>query len=297
MIHYKNRKRQVHIATLDPVLAADIYERLSDYPGMDFVELIRPGRDGSEITVDDIHDMALDTRSSGVIILDARHQTLARLMQAYGKIIRFNRPDFNLHCYSVVIGDGPRSIPHAGAALGAFQKYLSDIRIDYSPAVFFADPFLNYSHEEMQELVLYEENAFPEQLPLQVQKHFKTDGLSVERARAHFRAAGKPDDTKADTRRRRQKKLARYYSQMIAHEFPNHEQQLKRSLTKKGCHLPGEALRLNIYPFFFEQWVRDLIKKMHAKPKKHAKPSAEAESAESPAPEPQQQDTAPQSEQ
>lgn len=289
MIHYKNRKRQVHIVTLDPILATDIYERLSDYPGMEFVEMIRPGRDGSEITVEDIHDMALDTRASGVIILDVRHQTLTRLMQAYGKIVRFNRPDFNTHCYSVVIGDGPRSIPHAETALGAFHKYLSDIRVDYSPAVFFADPFLHYSHEEMQQLVLYEDNALPEQLPLQIQKHFKTDGLTVERARAHFRAAGKPEDIKADERRRRQKKLARYYSQMIAQEFPNHEQQLKRSLTKKGCHLPGEALRLNIYPFFFEQWVRDLIKKMHVKPK------VQAESAEAHKQEPQPTDTAPQS--
>lgn len=272
MLHYKDRRRQVHIVTLDPVLATDIYERLSDYPGMELVELIRPGRNGSEITVDDIHALALDTRASGVIILDVRHQTLARLMQAYGKIVRFNRPDFNTHCYSVVIGDGPRSIAHADAALDAFQRYLSDIRVDYSPAVFFADPFLNYSHQEMQELVLYENNAFPERLPLQIQKHLKTDGLTVERARAHFRAAGKPDHIKATERRRRQKKLAKFYSQMISKDFPKHEEQLKRSLTKKGCHLPGEALRLNTYPFFFEQWVRDLLKKVSVRVRVQAEP-------------------------
>jgi len=143
----------------------------------------------------------------------------------------------------------------------------------------------------MQELVLYEDNALPERLPLQIQKYLKTEGLTVERAREHFRAAGKPDEIKAGERRRRQKKLAKYYSKMITHEFPDHEQQLKRSLTKKGCHLPGEALRLNIYPFFFEQWVRDLLKKLHARPRAHT------ESPEPPSPEPSETNTASQGKQ
>ncbi len=265
MIHYKNRKRKIHIVTLDPILATDVYERLHIYPGMESVELILPGRNGSEITVEDIHALALDTRTSSIIILDVRHQTLARLMQAYGKIVRFNRPDFNTYCYSVVIGDGPRGVSHPNGALDAFQRYLADIRIDYSPGVFFADPFLHYSHEEMQELVLYEGNMLPKRLPEQIGKYFKDEDLTVERARSYFRAAGVADQKKAAKRRRRQIKLAKFYSHMLEVDFSDNTQQLKHSLSKKGYSMPGEALRLNTYPFFFEQWVRDLLHKATVK--------------------------------
>jgi len=250
---------------MDPILAQDIYERLYYYPNMERVELILPKQSGKTITVDDIDTMALDTRSSSVIIMDIRHQTLTRLMQVYGKIVRFNRPDFNTYCYSVVIGDGPRGMLNPDVAMGAYQKYLADVRIDYSPGVFFVDPFLNYSHEEMQELVLYEGNAFPRKLPEQIGKYFKNDEMTVEQARSYFRAAEVEGQRKGAVRKRRQIKLAKYYNRMLDEIFSSNAEQMKRSLCKNGCSMPGEALNLNVYPFFFEQWVRYILEKATVK--------------------------------
>ena len=264
MLHYKNRKRKIHIATMDPVLAVDIRRRLAEYRGTGSAELVTPKENGDQISVRDVDNLALDSRSASVIIIDVRRQTLTRLQQAYNKIVRYNRPDLNTYCYAVLIGEGPRSVPHDGDTLGAFQKYLADMRTDYHPAVFFADPFMRYSREEIQELVLYEGTLLPEKLPEKLRKHFKRDDMTVEQARAYFRAAGVPAKEKAAARKRRQTRLAKFYHRIINEEFPDHAEQLKRSLTREGCSLPGESLKLHTYPFHFERLVRALLHKKKA---------------------------------
>ena len=110
MLHYTNRQSRIHILSLDPVLATEVYERLHNYPGMESVELIRPGNGMSAIKVQDIKQLARETTTSKVLIFDVRRQTKARLQRPYSDIVRFNRPDFNRYCYSVLLGDGPVSL-------------------------------------------------------------------------------------------------------------------------------------------------------------------------------------------
>ena len=141
MLHYTDRQSRIHILTLDPVLATDVYERLHNYPGMESVELIRPGNGTSAITVQDIKQLARETTTSKVLIIDVRRQTKARLQGPYSEIVRFNRPDFNSYCYSVLLGDGPVSRFTPEKREEGIYAFLSDLRVDYSPAVLFMSPF------------------------------------------------------------------------------------------------------------------------------------------------------------
>ena len=48
---------------------------------------------------------------------------------------------------------------------------------------------------------------------------------------------------------------------MIEEDFPDNKEHLMKSLSREGYSMPGEPLSINIYPFFFEEWVLDLMKK------------------------------------
>ena len=147
MLNYKDRKSRIHIITLDNVLAADVYERLKTSPRIPPVELVLPAGSKSEITVEDIDSLALDTMASRLLIIDVRSHTLPRLQQAYNKIVGYNRADFNVYCYTAVIGDGPANLFEKGGDIDDFMPHLARFRIDYSPSVFFYDPLLHYNHE------------------------------------------------------------------------------------------------------------------------------------------------------
>ena len=84
--------------------------------------------DGSECLVQ------LSRRRCDLLIMDVRRQTKARLQRPYSDIVRFNRPDFNRYCYSVVLGDGPVSLLTPGKGEEGLYVFLSDLRVDYSPA-------------------------------------------------------------------------------------------------------------------------------------------------------------------
>ncbi len=163
MLHYTERKNRIHIITLDPVLAEDINERLSEYSGTNTARLIMPGS-AQTITPEDIHKLARDTTDSKILIMDVRTQTKPPLQQAYSDIVRFNRPDLNNFCHTVLIGDGPSDFLLQSKGTNAFQNYLADLRVDFSPAVFFANPFLYYTQQEIQDAI-QNQNALPEKLP------------------------------------------------------------------------------------------------------------------------------------
>ena len=55
--------------------------------------------------------------------------------------------------------------------------------------------------------------------------------------------------------------LKEFYTKRIRKEFSDHQTKFLKSLTKQGCHLTGEALGFNLYPFYFEEWVMDLVNK------------------------------------
>ena len=257
MLHYTNRKNRIHIITLDSVLADDLFERLSACPNTNSAQLIMPGSNGT-ITPSDILKTARDTTDSKILIIDVRTQTKPRLQQAYSDISRFNRPDLNNYCHTVLIGDGPSEFLLQSKGANAFYNYLSDLRIDYSPAVFFANPFLYYTQQEIQDLIINHNNALPEQIPQRLEKYFKK-GLTVRDLYEYFRAADKKDDKKLKSRKERLEKLKDIYTKLIAEDFSDDKEKLTSAMSKQGCSFTGETLRLNVYPFYFEQWIGDLL--------------------------------------
>ena len=52
------------------------------------------------------------------------------------------------------------------------------------------------------------------------------------------------------------------YRRLLHKDLPDHEQELVQGLSKEGCPLLGEALAFNIYPFFFAEWVVELVRKV-----------------------------------
>jgi len=264
MLHYKDRDRKVDIVTVDRVLATDLYERLRAYKPMDSVQLVRPGQGDNEISVRDVEQLVPETTRAGVLVLDVRHQTRARLKNAYGGIVRRNRPDFNSYCYTVVIGGGPLNLFRPGMTIDAFRNYLLEMRIDYGPAVCFVDPFLHYTLDEMQERALYENNTLPEEIPEHLRKYFKPDKQGIEQLRAYFRAAEVDEARRDSHRRKREKTLAGLYRRLAHQDFPKHAEELMQALTKEGCPLLGEALGFNVYPFFFAEWVGELVRRVDA---------------------------------
>jgi len=264
MLHHKNRSNQIHIITLDPLLLDDIYERLHEFPGLEAVELIKPGREGRTITADDILGLARDTLASRVLIIDIRSQTRVRLQRAYSDIARFNRGDLNIYCYIVLVGNGPVNFFHSDRGIKTFPAYLADLRNDFSPAVFFGDPFLYYSFEELQKMAVYEHSAFPENISQHFEKYFNGDRPSVRRIRRYFRAAGKQGDDKITAQKKRLKELKKLCLKMILDKFPVERGQMLKAFSYAGLAFPGEILRCNIYPFHFEEWVLDVFQKAQA---------------------------------
>jgi hypothetical protein len=245
---------------MDHVLLEDVYERLHEYPGMESIELVKPGNERSAITAEDILKSARDTLKSRVLIIDVRSQTKPQLQRAYSDIVRFNRPDFNRYCYSVLIGDGPINFFERGKRIDVFQNYLSDLRVDYNPALLFGSPFFSYgydeTYDETQEGALY-----PERIPKRLEKYFKGERITIERVGRYFSAADVQGDLRPRKKKERQKLLENLYSKILAEEFPEDKERLIKALSKEGCDLPGESLKLHAYPFYFEELTLDLIKK------------------------------------
>jgi len=256
MLHYTERKNKIHILTLDRILAGDVYQRLIECPDINNVDIILPAVGKDIITPEDIQKVARDTTDSRIIIIDVRTQTKPKLQRAYSDIVRFNRPDLNHFCCTVLIGDGPASFLLESKGINAFQSYLADLRNDYSPAVFFGNPFLYYTHEELLDLAMYHNNALPDKIPQRLEKFFKP-GVPVKTVYDFFRASGETPDKK----KKRLRKLKDIYMKIVTQDFPNDAQRLETALNKNGCEFPGETLKLNTYPFYFEQWVADLLQK------------------------------------
>jgi len=262
MLNYKDRKNKIHIITLDTVLAADVYERLRTGPHIPRTQLVLPADiNKSQISVEDIDNLALDTMTSRLLVIDVRSNTLPRLQQSYNKIVGYNRADFNLYCYTALIGDGPANLFAEGGDIDDFAPLLAKFRIDYSPAVFFYDPLLHYSHREKLAMGIDRDNSIPATIPHRLKKGFEGEHVTVEDVRKYFRADGAPDDKKRAKKRRRLGRLAKLYRKKIAKQFPEVADEFVKCLKKGGYSFTGEALPLNTYPFYFEEWVAKLLEK------------------------------------
>ncbi len=261
MLHYRDRKPRVHILTLDRTLATDVYERLHSHPGMESIELVRPAEGECEITVEDLAHQVRETTSSRVLIFDVRRQTKGRLQGVHSDIVRFNRPDFNQYCHSILIGDGPVGLLDPDKRALVVPPFLSDLRVDYSPAAFFTNAFFHYSYDETQYQAVYENHALPKKVPQRLARYFKDRDVTVEQICRYWRAADVPENLRAAKRTHRQEKLRGLCLRILKDEFPRDADQLAKGLTREGYALLGESLTVHLYPFFFAEWVLDLLRR------------------------------------
>lgn len=255
ILSHPAKKDNVHILTLDSVLATDVYERIrSDARTKDY-RLIMPKEKTIRAAVAEIDGMARDTVSSRLLIIDVRRLTLPKLQNAYNKVVGYNRRDLNKLCYTILIGDGPLNLFTAGKSIDVFVPHLSIHRIDYHPAVFFYDPFLHYQSDELPTAGVDDVFVLPDTLPARLAPYFTSQGVKIHMVRRYFRATGKSQEVKKE----RLDILTDLYEKRIAEQFPHHKDQLKAWLSKEGIRLASE--KLHLYPLFFEDWVYELVEK------------------------------------
>jgi hypothetical protein len=264
ILSHRARGSRIHVLTLDPVLAADVCERIEHDPRLRGCHLIAPSETRIRQAVEEIESTAQETVFSRLLIIDVRKATLPKLRRAYNKIVGYNRRDLNKLCFIILIGDGPGELFHKGRALDVFVPYLAAHRVDFHPATFFFDPFLHYDPDEIERPGIDEEFVLPDKIPRRFVSYFKGQDIRVETIRRYFRAADKDEELR-DRRRQRLKSL---YKKRIAEQFPDDQDRLKAWLSKKGLRLASE--RMHLYPLHFEDWVHDLIQKAAQAPSTRA---------------------------
>ena len=256
ILSHTQRRNQIHILTLDHILATDIFARIHYDSRMSNYQLIRPRQRELGQTVEEIEGMVRETISSRLLIIDVRRATLPKLQWAYNTIVGYNRKDLNKLCYTILIGDGPWDLFRAGKTLDVFVPHLSRQRIDFHPALFFYDPLLHYGDGEVELSVVGEKFTLPDQIPQRLIPYFKQDqDIRVDKIRGYFRAVEKDEQEK----KRRRRRLKELYRKRIAEQYPGYEETYKSLLSRKGLQLASE--KLNLYPLYFEDWVYKLMRK------------------------------------
>jgi len=259
LLSHAKRKDKIYILTLDPILAADIYERISSDPRKKDYDLVKPRNKEVIAARKEIESMAAHTVSSRLLIMDVRSYTLPRLRQAFNKTINYNRKDLNRSCYTILIGDGPADLFYAGISLEVFVPDLQTHRRDFEPVVFFYDPLIHYTQADgriSQDL--------PDSVPRRLRKGLEDRNISFKKlsqVRKYFRAPSAPPEEREKTKRERENELKQFYRERIAEEFPHHVNKLEDWLCKEGYSIEGEKLHLQLYPLFFEDFVFELMEK------------------------------------
>lgn len=256
ILSHSDREDQIHILSLDFILAIDVYERIHNDPRMKNYRLYRPRKTEIQDAVEEIEAMALDTVLSRLLIIDVRKETLPKLRTAYNKIVGYNRRDLNKLCFIILIGDGPVNLFWEGKTLDVFVPYLSAHRVDFHPAAFFYDPFLHYERGEIERGAIDDKFVLPDKIPARFVPYFIEDeNMDVDKIRHYFRAIGKSDEI----RKKRLRRLRSLYRKRIAEQFPLQKDRLKALLSKKGIRLASE--KMHLYPLYFEDWVYELMQK------------------------------------
>ncbi len=256
ILTHPGRQDKVYILSVDPVLANDVHERISEDTRFKECEIWRPRATEIREAVEEIGRIAPQTTNARLLILDVRRATLPKLRGVLNAIVGYNRKDFNRLCYTMLIGDGPPTLFANGRGVDVFVLYLASHRVDYHPAAFFFDPLLHYEPGELEARAIDDEFTLPDTIPRRLRGHFRqSEHVNVGKIRRFFRASGR--DPEAKHRRRRM--LKRMYKKRIAEQFPGRENRLKAWMSRKGLHLATE--RLNLYPLYFEDWAYDLMEK------------------------------------
>jgi len=256
ILSHRKRRDQIHVLTIDPVLATDICERIQADKRLKRCRLHRTHSAHVRTAVEEIEAMAQETVRSRLLIFDVRRVTLPKLRRGFNAIVGYNRRNFNKLCYTICIGDGPVNLFQNGRALDVFVPYLSSHRVDYHPSVFFYDPFLHYEAGEMQPRGIDEQFVIPDSLPRRLIPYFQDTGdMDTAKVRRYFRAPDKSDDVRSQRRRM----LKRLYKRRFTAQFPGRTDEMKALLSRQGVRLATE--KLNIYPLYFEEWVEKLIRR------------------------------------
>ncbi len=265
ILAHPNRRDQIHILTVDPTLGTDIRERIRADERFKNCLVIRPTATSVRGALEQVEQMAKDTVASRLIIFDVRRVTLARLRRPFNAVVGYNRRDFNKLCYSICIGDGPVALFQNGHGLDVFVPYLASHRVDYYPAAFFFDPFLQYEPNELETRGIDEDFVIPDAVPRRLEHYLqKKENLRLDKIRRFFRAAGKDEEVR-DTRRRM---LRRLYKRQLTAQFPDRREEVKHLLTRMGVRLATE--KMNLYPLYFEDWAYKLLRRA----RKNASPGA-----------------------
>jgi hypothetical protein len=255
ILSHPRRRGQIHVLTIDPVLAADICERIGSDRRLKRYALICPRAASVRSAIEELELMAQETVSSRLLIFDVRRITLPRIRRTFNAIVGYNRRDFNKLCYSICIGDGPVNLFQDGRAVDLFVPYLASHRVDFHPAVFFYDPFLHYEPSELPAQALGDEFVIPDAIPKRLVPYFRSEAMRVGAIRQFFRAVDKDEEL----RRKRLRMLRHVYKKRLAKQFPGQEDQYKALLSRRGIQLASE--KMNLYPLYFEDWVCELMRK------------------------------------
>ncbi len=261
MLHNRHRKRRIHILTLDHVLARDVCRRISDCTQAKYADIVLPNDGKKGITVEHIESMVKDTVGSQMLVFDVRSYTLPRLLEAYNKIVGYNRADFSLYCNTILIGDGPLNISKNPHGLKVFQRQLARLRNDYNAGAFFYDPLMEYSYSEKIEIATEHNVHLPAGIPRHLADCFKGEVMTVEKIREFLNAFYDEPELRAQKKLNRLKILRDIYYKKITERYNANPNDVAQSLTTDGFAIPGEILSLNIYPFSFEQHIdRQLLR-------------------------------------
>lgn len=259
ILSHKARRDQIHVLTVDPILATDVCERLASEKRLKRCKVVRLENTNVRYAVEEMEALAQDTVRSRLLILDVRRVTLPKLRRPFNAIVGYNRRDFNKLCFTICIADGPVHLFRDGTGLDQFIPYLASHRVDYYPAVFFFDPFLHYEVNELETRGIDEQFIIPDQLPRRLRPYFEKGGdRGVGKVREYFRATDKDDDVRTERRRM----LRRLYKRRFLAQFPDRVGQMKDLLSRDGVQLATE--KLNLYPLYFEDWVVTLIRTARA---------------------------------
>jgi hypothetical protein len=256
ILSHPNRRAQIHILTLDPILSADIHERFDADDRFQHYTILRPQATRVREALEQVEQMAKDTIASRLIIFDVRRVTLPRLRRPFNAIVGYNRRDFNTLCFSICIGDGPVTLFQNGHSLDVFIPYLGSHRVDYYPAVFFFDPFLQYEPHELETRGIDEDFIIPDEVPRRLVQYLqKKENMTLDKVRRFFRATDKDEEVKS----KRHRMLRRLYKRQLTGQFPDRREEVKHWLSLAGLRLTTETM--NLYPLFFEDLAYALLRR------------------------------------
>lgn len=259
ILSHANRKKRVQVFSLDSALTEDVVGRVRNDPRMAGVEVLAPQQKDLNLRIQEIDQLAQATVRSKVLVLDVRSATLPRLQQIYNKISGFNRKDLNQRCYILLIGDGPASMFQTGGSVDDFGPILAKLRLDYHPSMFFYDPMLHYSYEDLNRGGLDQGQELPDFIPGCLAQAFKEKEVTVNDVRRFFRGANVTAEKRQLACNKRLQTLIALYRQRIEDAFGPESLRLEDWFNSWGQVVAGETLKLHLYPLYFDDAIFERI--------------------------------------